>query len=184
MISSQDRAGWFGASDTAKIMGRWDTKTFARFWAEKLGLIRNNFANSAMLAGTYYEHRILDVIGAERRDRQIKIRPLRLRVNLDGETGDLIHEVKTYGGECFKVSPTYWQQCQVQMFATGKRCEIVAYRLLPDDYNNYFNDIDHDRLSFHSIEYDGCFIEEELKLLQYLQWCLKKGKFPNRRDVQ
>ena len=37
MIHNQDRSGWFGASDTARIMGNWNTQTFARWWGEKLG---------------------------------------------------------------------------------------------------------------------------------------------------
>lgn len=178
MIASQDRAGWFGASDTSKIMGNWETKTFVRFWAEKLGLIRNTFTNRAMLAGTFYEHPILRAIGVKRMDRQIRIRRLRLRVNLDGETRRMIHEVKTYGGEAFEVSKAYWQQCQVEMFAADKACEIVSYRLLPEDYTNFFNPIDTKRIGYHPIERDNLFIRDYLDRLEYLCECLKEGRFP------
>ena len=179
MIASQDRSGWFGASDTSMIMGNWNTKTFARFWAEKLGFVRSTFVNRAMLAGTYYEHPILKAIGVKQMDRQIRIRRLRLRVNLDGETKRMIHEVKTHSAETFVISKSYWQQCQVEMFAAGKACEIVSYRLLPDDYTNFFNRIDIQRIGRHPIERDDAFIERYLDRLEYLSTCLKNGRFPD-----
>lgn len=183
MIADKSRAGWFGASDTSKIMGRWDTPTFARFWLEKLGVIENTYINRQMLAGTYYEHRILDALGIKQRDRQIRIPKYRLRVNLDGET-DIIHEVKTYGA-VFKVTKPYWQQCQVQIFAAKKPCEITAYKLLPEDYKNFFNPIDMKRLSYHPIEYDAEWIDREyLPRIEYLAWCLKRRFTPDANCVR
>lgn len=178
MIASQDRAGWFGASDTSTIMGSWETKTFIRFWAEKLGLIHNTFTNRVMLAGTFYEHPILRAIGVKQMDRQIRIRRLLLRVNLDGETKRMIHEVKTHSAEMFVVSKAYWQQCQVEMFAAGKACEIVSYRLLPEDYTNFFNPIDTKRIGHHPIERGNLFLRDYLERLEYLSGCLKEGRFP------
>lgn len=178
MIHDQDRSKWFGASDTARIMGSWNTDTFNNFWLEKLGLRKNTFKNAAMMAGTAYEHRILDALGVKRRDRQIKIRKLRLRVNLDGED-DIIHEVKTYSKKEFKVTTAYWQQAQVEMFAAKKPLVIDAYRLLPEDFNNYFNEIDPARLSRHPIEYDEAWIQGEyLPRLTYLAACLKERRWP------
>ena len=52
MIRDHDRSGWFGASDTATIMGSWGTKTFRRFWLQKLGLNRDHFTNLEMETGT------------------------------------------------------------------------------------------------------------------------------------
>lgn len=180
MIHNQDRSGWIGASDTATVMGNWGTKSFAQWWRVKLGISRDHFTTAAMQAGTYYEHRILRHIGVDRMDRQIRIRRLRLRVNLDGETRDTIKEVKTYGGEKFKVSKAYWQQAQVEMYAAQKRLDIVAYHLTEEDYRNYFNPIDPDRISVHPVEYDPAWIQEEyLPRLRYLARCLKKGGWPN-----
>ena len=182
MISSQDRSGWFGASDTATIMGNWDTKTFARFWLEKQGLVQGGYVSHAMVAGTHYEHRILDSLGIKRRDRQIKIRRYRLRVNLDGESG-IIHEVKTYGRE-FRVSKAYWQQAQVEMFVAKKPLEIVAYKLLPEDYENFFNDVDLNRITKYPIEYDPSWIESEyLPRLRYLARCLRLRKIPSQGEI-
>ena len=96
MIADQDRSGWFGASDTAMIMGNWETKTFKKWWMQKLGLDSSHFCSTAMNAGTYYEHAILEHIGAERMDHQILLPEYRLRVNLDGDGPGKIHEVKTY----------------------------------------------------------------------------------------
>lgn len=179
MINNQDRSGWFGASDTHIIMGNWNTKTFQFFWLEKLGIIHRKIVTPAMLAGTYYEHRILEYIGVAKMDRQIKIPKLRLRVNLDGETKNLIHEVKTYSKDKFNVPKSYWQQCQVQQWAAKKPCVIDAYRLYPEDYNNYFNPIDEERLSEHPIPYDAGWVENEyLPRLEYLAYCLKKKVTP------
>jgi hypothetical protein len=183
MIQTQDRSEWFGASDTARIMGNWDTKTFARFWLEKRGIIRNTFASPAMMAGTHYEHRILDYLGIRQRDRQIRIRRCRLRVNLDGET-DIIHEVKTHKGP-FKVTKPYWMQAQVEMFAAGKPLQIVSYRLEDYDYRNYYNPIDPKRLDFHPVEYDPDWIHNMyLPRLKHLAWCLRHDKIPRMEEVR
>lgn len=122
MIHDHDRSGWFGASDTAAIMGRWDTKTFRSFWLQKLSVNRDHFSTLEMDTGSAYEHRILEHIGIRKMDRQIKIRRLRLRVNLDGEDAQEISEVKTHKGESFKVSRAYWMQAQVEMFAAKRIC--------------------------------------------------------------
>ncbi len=183
MISSKDRSGWIGASDTAMVVGNWNTDTFSRWWAVKLGYIKSNFTNRAMLAGTFYEHRILDHLGIVKRDRQIKMRKLRLRVNLDGES-NIIHEVKTYSGEVFILKKGYWQQCQVEMFAARKGCEIVAYRLLPEDYDNYFNPVDDGRISRHPVQYDPEWIDNVyLPRLRILARCLGTGERPHVERV-
>lgn len=179
MITDKDRSYWFGASDTSKIMGNYDTKTFKKWWLEKLGLRRSTFESKAMKTGTHYEHKILDTIPNIKKDRQIFICCLRLRVNLDGETEDTIYEVKTHISDTFKLVKSYRQQVQVQMFATGKRrAYIVAYKLTESDYKNYFNKIDLERITYHQINYDEDFINEYLEKLKYLCECLRKGKMP------
>ena len=128
MIQSKDRSRWFGASDTNMIMGKWDTKHFARWWLVKLGVISYDFTTTAMRTGTAYEQTILDWMGIDKRNRQIKKRHLRLRVNLDGEKGNIIIEVKTHKND-FMVTKAYWQQCQVEMYAGKKDCQIAAYQV-------------------------------------------------------
>ena len=190
MIADQDRSGWFGASDTATIMGNWNTKTFAKWWAVKLGVDTNHFTNTAMLAGTYFEHAILDYIGAPRRDHQILLPELMLRVNLDGDGVKRIYEVKTHGADKeFKVSKAYWQQVQVQMYAKMQeeqalpRAEIVAYGLTDEDYRNFFNPIDPARLKKYPVGYDPEFIQQYLRRLKYLAECLRKGAWPDETDL-
>lgn len=191
MIRDHDRSGWFGASDTATIMGSWDTETFRRWWAVKLGIRQDHFANAAMQAGTTYEHKILDAANVKTRDRQIKVRRLRLRVNYDGETRDMIHEVKTHSKPVFKVTKGYWMQCQVEMYASGcgifrkrKACQIIAYRMTPAEYDNFFLLIDMNRLSAHKVEYDSEWVElQYLPRLRYLAKCLKHGKWPQLEEV-
>lgn len=180
MISDKDRSGYIGASDTHYVMGNWNTKTFAKWWQVKLGLLQNNFTNDAMMAGTAYEHKILDALnipGLEM-DKQIIIG--RLRVNLDGNTSQKIYEIKTHNAnKPFKVSANYRMQVNVEMYAAGiHEAEIVAYALLSEDYNNYFRDIDAERLSHHPIIYDEEFIKKYEPRMLYLSECMEKGIFP------
>lgn len=190
MISDQDRSGWFGASDTSYIMGNWKTKSFQNWWMSKLGINTSHFTNVAMNAGTYYEHAILDVIGSPRKDHQIIIPEYKLRINLDGDGAGRIDEVKTYNYEKgFKVTKGYWQQVQVQTFAKlweeGRMPEtkIWAYGLLPDDYKNFFNPIDRERLKDYPIENDSVFIEGYLNRVIYLKSCMEKGVMPDEAFV-
>lgn len=179
MIKSKDRSGWFGASDTNFIIGNWNTKTFHNWWLEKLGIRSNNFTNEYLMAGTYYEHKILESLDFNiEKDKQIIIPELKLRVNLDGNTQDTIYEVKTHL-KPFKVTRQYFNQVQVQMFATGlRKAYIIAYQLTDYDYKNFFNDIDKKRISEHRIEYDEDFINHYLKKLKILIDCLEKGVLP------
>lgn len=180
MIHDKNRAGWFGASDTARIMGNWDTLTFRLWWLEKLGIRTNRIKTDAMQAGTAYEHKILSAIGVKKMDRQIKLRVLRLRVNLDGEDRGTITEVKTHKGD-FKVSKAYWQQCQVEMFATRKLCRIVSYQLTDAEYENFFLPIDKDRIAVWPIERDNEFLRcEYLPRLAYLAGCLRRRETPTK----
>lgn len=163
------------------VVGNWKTKTFEKWLLEKLGLNKNNFSTEATKAGNNYEHKILDALNIEdlEKDKQIIID--RLRVNLDGNTNTCIYEVKTHKLEkIFKVSKQYWRQAQVEMYASGiHKLYIVAYGLQEKDYNNYFNEIDKNRLELINVDYDKDFIENEyLPKLKILTECLKKGGFP------
>lgn len=183
MIASKDRSGWFGASDVSYIVGNYETKSFVNFWFEKMAFKQNNFTNEAMLAGTHYEHRILDYIHCPVMDKQIIINELRLRVNLDGNDDNTIYEVKTYRYEKgFKLPIKYKRQVWVQLYASGlKKAFVVAYGLMDSDYRNFFNDIDAKRLSTFEIEPNEMFINEEfLPKLKYLAHCLDKGIFPRK----
>lgn len=122
MIASNDRSWWFGASDTDKIVGNFNTVTWQKWWATKLGLLPNNeWQTKYTRAGTYYEHAILRSLHLPLvYDYQIKIPELRLRVNYDGihMAEKHIYECKTHKGDKpFKVSKTYWRQAQTEMFA-------------------------------------------------------------------
>lgn len=185
MITNKDRSYYFGASDTKYIVGNWNTKSFEKWWLIKLGLNQSNYTNESMMAGTNFEHKILDSLELKdlEKDKQIIID--RLRINLDGNTLTKIYEVKTYRYEKgFKMPKNYIEQVLVQMYGSGKKeaC-IVAYGLLDDDYKNYFNEIDKTRLSFYEVEYDEGFINEiYIPRLEYLTECIKKGIFPKKSE--
>lgn len=181
MIQSQDRSGYIGASDTSYVVGNWKTKSFEKWWLEKLGISKNNFSNEAIKAGNNYEHKILEALNVEGLQTDKQIIEDRLRVNLDGNTETCIYEVKTHNADKeFKVSKQYWRQAQVEMYASNiRKLYIVAYSLIESDYKNYFNEIDTNRIQLIPVEYDEKFIKEEyLPNLKYLTVCLKEGKFP------
>lgn len=182
MIASQDRSGYFGASDVSYIVGNWKTATFEKWWMQKLGINRDRFDNMYTLAGTHYEHRILESLGIPMElDKQIILEDLKLRVNLDGNDTDTIYECKTYKfDKGFKMPKKYKDQVQVQMFASGlRRAKLIAYGLKEDDYDNYFNPIDPERRNEFVIEYDERWINEVfLPKLKNLAQYLKEGRFP------
>lgn len=184
MIASKDRSGWFGASDVDKIVGNWNTKTWLDWWLVKIGVARCDIETVAMNAGTHKEHQILEYISPfMETDKQIIIEPLRLRINLDGNLGKRIQEVKTHSAEKeFKPSKKYIQQVMVQMFGFGSReADIVSYGLTEEDYKNYFLPIDPDRLKIHPVPYDERWIETVfLPRITYLADCLIKGILPDR----
>ena len=182
MIASHDRSGYFGASDVSFVVGNWSTVTFEKWWMQKLGINRDHFDNKYTSAGTHYEHRILESLGIPMElDKQIILEELKLRVNLDGNDSDTIYECKTYIFEKgFKVSKKYKEQVQVQMFASGlRKAKIIAYGLMEEDYDNYFNPIDTLRRREFVIEYDERWISEVfLPRLKILVNCLIEGRFP------
>lgn len=155
----------------------------------KLGVVQNNFSNTYLMAGNAYERRIANSLGLPLKfDRCIKIPKLRLRVNLDAETKDCIYEIKTHKAtdKEWKLPTAYWQQCQVQMFATGKhKCKLVAYPMTDENYNNFFLAVDTEKVEVFDIEYDEEWINKEyLPRLVYLADCLKKRKTPNMREFK
>ena len=174
-----------GASDTAMIVGNWRTKTFEKFWLQKLGINRDHFTNVFMEAGTNWEHRILDSLNLPNleKDRQFIIEDLRLRVNLDGNQPDRIKEVKTYQwAKGWKKTPKkYIEQVQVQMFGSKIfGADIVAYGLEEADYNNFLRELDPSRLQQIPVAYDPKWIDTVyLPKLIILADCLKRGVFPN-----
>lgn len=181
MIQNQDRSNFIGASDTNYVIGNWDTKTFENWWLEKLGLRRNNLKTEAMQAGNNYEHKILEILEIDSLEMDKQIIIDRLRVNLDGNTDNCIYEVKTHNVDKeFKVSKQYWRQAQVEMYASKiHKLYIVAYALKDEDYKNFFNKIDKERIQLIEVEYDEDFIQNDYLLkLQILTENLKKGTFP------
>ena len=184
MIADKDRSGWFGASDARFIVGNWNTKTWLDWWLIKVGVSTNNIETRAMNAGTHKEHQILEYISPFiETDKQILIPELRLRINLDGNIGKKIEEVKTHSAEKpFKVTKAYRDQVMVQMYGYDtNEAEIVSYGLTEADLKNYFLPIDPDRLKYHPIEYDGKWINGVfLPRITYLSECLDKGILPDR----
>lgn len=193
MISNSDRSGYIGASDVQYVIGNWKTKTWEKWWLQKLGIDDHHFENRYTLAGTNWEHRILDSLqipGLEK-DKQFIVEDILLRVNLDGNTPNRIKEVKTYklSGTSGDVSRLKARQCpqryrnqtQVQMFGSGIfGADVVAYGLEEQDYDNFLRDIDPNRRQEIPVEYDKKWIETEyLPKHIILADCLRRGVFPN-----
>ena len=189
MLKNKNRSLWLGASDTHFVMSNWETKTFMQFWLIKIGIANKEFKNIYTLAGNAYERRIAQSLGLKMKfDRCVKLSQLRLRVNLDSETKDCIYEIKTHKTTEKKWQPptAYWQQCQVQMFATNKhKCKLVAYPMEEGNYDNFFLEIDKDKVEIFDIPYDENWINNEyLPRLKYLASCLKKRKTPKKEEYE
>jgi len=196
MIKNTDRSGWFGASDTSKVIAKnRKTKTWLQWWAVKMGEQESEFGGSIYTeAGDKYEHPILLTINEKMNlDRQIKIEDLLLRVNYDGDFDGIIYEVKTHKADKeFEVSKVYWRQAQVEMWTYKKMAEelglppfkklyIVSYALNPEEYYKEPDEIEIDpqRIKLHEVEYDKHFTKEEwLPNLKQLRRYLKRGKVP------
>lgn len=188
MIASQDRSYYIGASDVEKVIGNWKTKTWTKWWLQKLAIDDAHFDNIYTLAGTHFEHRILESLGIPMEfDRQFINEELRLRVNLDGNTEDCIYECKTFiNSKGFKLPQKYINQVQVQMFTSGiHKAFIVAYGLVDDDYNNFFRPIDAERVHLFPITYNPEWIEKVyLPNHMILRDCLERGVLPDGRFAE
>lgn len=184
MIADHDRSGWFGASDTAFIVGSWKTRTWENWWLEKLGIRRDHFENRYTQAGTNWEHRILESLGVPdlRLDEQVILEDLRLRVNYDGTTDTCDYECKTYKlASGWRNPKKYAQQMQVQMFAKGfDQGKLVIYGLEEPDYDNYFRPVDPRRLKVEDVKPDPQWITlTYLPRLRILRDCLMEGRWPD-----
>lgn len=188
MITNKDRTGLFGASDTKYIMSNWDTSTFMSWFQSKIGTKDNSFSNVYTISGSIKEHQLSDHYSETHKekvilDRQVRLKKLKLRVNLDCETKTKIIEIKThkYTESEWKMPKEYVWQVWVQMFATKKRVAcIYAYAMKDEDYDNFFLPIDKERIDEIPIEYNEQWIKNEyLPRLVYLANCLIKRKTPN-----
>ena len=63
MITNHDRSGWIGASDVQFVIGNWRTKTWEKWWMQKLGINQDHFDNMYTKAGTNWEHEKFVQIG-------------------------------------------------------------------------------------------------------------------------
>lgn len=189
MIKNHDRSKYFGASDTKYVIGNWNTKTFKNWWLEKLGFATERYDNKYTLAGTNYEHKIIDALNIPEIEKDNQFIKERIRVNLDGNTKNKIYEIKTYGYEKgFDIAKhkDYVNQVLVQMYVSNiHNAEIVAYGLLENDYINFFNDIDKERLSFYEIEYNEDWLNNEyIPKIDYLTKCLIEQRFPDKEEFE
>ena len=196
MIHSNDRSGYFGASDTKHVVAsNRQTATWKRWWDVKLGKMENeNYETKYTRAGNKYEHPILQSINEDMYlDGQIIHEKYKIRVNYDGFHKGTIYEVKTHKLENdFEITNAYWQQCQVEMFVYQemnqswflppfKKLYLVSYGLMPDEYDAPWDkvQVDANRVVFHPVAYDKAWIKGEyLPKVKELARALKKGKFP------
>lgn len=194
MISNQDRSGYFGASDAKFILDTdFNSKTFAEWWDIKTGRSDKHIVNDAMVTGTLYEHPIMQTFSEMYKiplelDKQIIIEDLKLRVNLDANSGNNIYECKTFkAGKSFN-HKQYINQVRIQMYAMNTdNATIVAYPVSDADYNaakqNFVLPIAADKIEIYPIQQDERWINETfLPRLRYLAYCLSEDKYPNEAE--
>lgn len=187
MIKTKDRSNYIGASDTKYVIGNWNTKSFDKWWLQKIGIDTSHYENKYTLAGTNFEYKIIDSLGIEDIEKDKQFIEGRLRVNLDANTNDCIYEIKTFqldkGFEIEK-HKDYIYQVQVQMYCSKiHKAKIIAYGLKEKDYDNYFNKIEKERIYTFDIEYDKNWVEKVyLPKYKILEESLIKGIFPKKED--
>lgn len=152
-------------------------------------MIVKDFSNVQMKCGSLKEHQILDSLTLPllTKDNQIIKRKLRLRINLDGNVGKTIYEVKTHSAlKPYKLPLKHWRQVQAQMFGhDSESAYIVAYGLVQEDYDNFYLPIDPDRLQMIKVEFDRKWVEKEyLPKLKYLAYCLTKKIIPKKENFE
>lgn len=184
MISSFDRRGYIGASDTHFVMGNWNTATFEEWWRRKQGLDTSRFVSVYTETGNAFEHKITDFLGITETDQQMV--QGRLRVNFDAIQDGEVIEIKTHKIKPnWKPSKDHVMQVQVQMYIAGlKTAKIIAYALEEEDYADWDRPIDGDRISFFFFDYDPDFIATYLPKLEYLSKCIDEGKFPRKEAYE
>ena len=181
MIKDTDRKWWFGASDSDKIIApNRNTETWKKWWRIKCGIEESNFkGNKYTAAGTRFEHPILKCFDKDiNMDRQLRLEPLRLRVNYDGDKDNVIYEVKTHKiDKPFEITPYIQAQVQTQMYVWKECMEefnglyILSYGLTEADYANQdptVYDIDFDRIKVHKVKYKRRYIKHFIKQLEPL----------------
>lgn len=180
MITSKDRSYYIGASDTAFVVGNWNTKTFEKWYGTKLGIYSMDFVSASMRTGTAYEHRIIKALNIKDMETDKQVITGRLRVNLDGNTTDTIYEIKTTNSKPVKPYKEYINQVNVEMYGTGFRnAYIVLYEVTEAEYKNYYLEIDTERLYFFKVDYNEEFINNiYLPRFNHLSECLDKGVWP------
>lgn len=202
MITDFDRSGIIGASDTDYVVGNWTTKTFDRWWMEKVGLIEHEQVdNIYTTAGTLFEIPVLECMEsaegiAIEKGQRVAWDNERVVVNLDGNTLDTIYEVKCVGIDKAMDYPQnvpikYWRQVQVQMLVTGiRKAYIVAYGLLGRDYEMIQSgqvptvlDIEYERIFCKPINYDDEWLGEYQRKVNYLTRCLDTGEYPRAEEI-
>lgn len=188
MITNKNRAYWFGASDTYYVMGNWDTATFANWWLEKLGIVRNRLTNRYLEFGNLAEHAIIDAVDPtiQKGHRPIYIPRYRIRVNYDGKKPDYMVEIKTSANPLCSLPKQYIMQAQVLMFAGKKtRCLFYVYQTIPEEYDRpYFLQIDKKRIHMFAVSYDPMFIRCYLNRIRYLKKCLLEQRFANKNEMR
>jgi hypothetical protein len=178
MINDNDRAYWFGASDSQKVLTpNHATKTWQQWWRVKCGLEEAYIGNMYTAAGSRFEHPILECFDPTiNKDRQLIVEELRLRVNYDGDKDGIIYEVKTHKADKpFEITPYVQAQVQTQMYAWQecrddfKGLYILSYGLTETDYRNgnpTAKDIEFDRIKIHPVKYK--YPKKYLKCLKAL----------------
>lgn len=194
MISNQDRSGYFGASDAKFILDTdFNSKTFAEWWDIKTGRSNKHIVNDAMVTGTLYEHPIMQTFSEMYKiplelDKQIIIEDLKLRVNLDANSGKNIYECKTFkAGKRFNYKQ-YINQVRIQMYAMNtNEALIVAYPVTDADYaaakQDFVLPINKSKIEIYPIQQDEKWIKETfLPRLRYLAFCLTEDKYPDEEE--
>lgn len=188
ITTTSDRWRYVGGSEANMIYMNYNTKTFKKWWSNKLaGLPEREFNNKRMSVGTILEHDIIDLY--EQKNNVVGIREASkvkgiARANTDYILGDKVSDVKATekAFEWFlneRVPINYKRQLIHYMYVFElNKASIIAYQVDDELLNEPFQELNENKLFEIPVKITEKDITEHKKRLDYLEHCRDMNVFP------
>lgn len=201
MINERNIQGYIGGSDSVRVHGSWETKTFVSFWRERLSGFResNPFDTIHTAAGNIMESEILSAVGIDKKFWSVEFpaKETMAGCNTDAFDGRL-HETKTVLSEegmrwviGYSIPATYMYQVMHNLFVT-KAEEVLLHVCLmtPQEKINPFS-IENVRERVHTFRFHKSYFDKTKvtmamygAFMEHLTDCYRRGVFPRDAEKQ
>ncbi len=188
ITTTNDRHKFIGGSEANMIYLNYKSKTFVKWWSEKLaGVPSEPYNNLSMSVGTILEHDVVDLYESVHgvkgiRDKQ-EIKGI-ARANTDYIISGKVSDVKvtTKAFEWYlkdKVPLNYKRQLIHYLHVFDyDQASIIAYQVDDGVMENPFGELSQGRLYEIEVPISAKEIEEHKKKLEYLSFCKEMNIFP------